>query len=231
MGGGAVTTVDQQLLQTTPAGKYDKLIEVFDTVVFADHSERKRCLVFVNAKDTAKWLDENLYAKSFDTGALHGNLTQEERENNLARFRNGQIEIMVATDVAARGLDIEKINIVINYDFPQDIDTYVHRIGRSGRIGNRGTAVSFVAVDENGTCLENVANLQKLQGIIKDANGQLPEWFDNLLMGAGESWNTWDSKWGGKDLRGAWNQEEKTEGDGWTSYKSWEKADSNSWQN
>merc|ERR1712157_433520 len=56
--GGAVSTVDQQLMQTTPAGKYDKLIEVFDTVVFADHSERKRCLVFVNAKDTAKWLDE-----------------------------------------------------------------------------------------------------------------------------------------------------------------------------
>merc|ERR1740121_3296610 len=65
--GGAASTVNQSLLQVTPTTKYDKLIEVFDTVVFADHSERKRCIVFVNSKDTAKWLDEQLYAKSFDT--------------------------------------------------------------------------------------------------------------------------------------------------------------------
>merc|ERR1712217_179749 len=227
--GGAVNTVNQNLIQVTPQDKYEKLIEIFDTQVFADHSTRKRCLVFVNAKDTAKWLDEQLYAKSFDTGALHGNLTQDEREKNLTRFRNGEIEIMVATDVAARGLDIEKIEFIINFDFPQDIDTYVHRIGRSGRIGNRGNAYSFIACDENGACVENLANLQKLKGIMTENKIEIPDWFDNILTGTSAgSWDTsWDNKWGGKDVRGSWTAEKKDD-QHWDGYQHWDKANNTS---
>merc|ERR1712217_857539 len=95
-------------------------------------------------------------------GALHGNLDQEEREKNLTRFRHGEIEIMVATDVAARGLDIERITHVINFDFPQDIDTYVHRIGRSGRIGNRGDAFRF----QNGSTPSSATTPQEVGEIL-----------------------------------------------------------------
>merc|ERR1719482_1666674 len=143
-----------------PTEKFAKLIEVLDEF-HASKQDGERCVVFVNAKATAKWLDEQLYEKHFDTGALHGDLTQEERERNLGRFRNGEIDVMVATDVAARGLDIEKVSMVVNYDMPDNVDTYVHRIGRSGRIGNRGQAITFIATDENGQAYENIEVLRK----------------------------------------------------------------------
>merc|ERR1712100_797931 len=93
---------------------------------FASEERGKKMLVFVNSKDTARWLDEQLYANKFESGALHGDLDQYKREENLNRFRKGEIEILIATDVAARGLDIAKVDTVINYDFGSDIDTYVH---------------------------------------------------------------------------------------------------------
>jgi len=160
--GGAVNTVQQSLVKVEPREKYEVLIHKLDE--FYENRENKgRCLIFVNAKDTAKWLDEQLYNKSIDTGALHGNLTQEERERNLNRFRSGEIDVMVATDVAARGLDIDNVSHVINYDFPQDIDTYVHRIGRTGRIGNKGEAITFIACDGGlNSTVENVDVLRKL---------------------------------------------------------------------
>jgi len=203
--GGAVNTVEQTLVKVTPKDKYEKLIEVLDTF-FEDRDKGKRCLIFVNAKDTAKWLDEQLYEKHIDTGALHGNLTQAEREKNLKRFRSGEIDVMVATDVAARGLDIENVSIVVNYDFPQDIETYVHRIGRTGRIGNKGTSITFVAVNEwdSNSPLEQMGVLQSLLKIMRDAKSQVPEWLQGLIdsgaSGGDHGKDSWGS-WGGKDHR------------------------------
>jgi len=211
--GGAVDTVSQRLEQVQPAEKYGKLIEVLDDF-FQNREDKERCLVFVNAKDTAKWLDEQLYEKHFDTGALHGNLNQQERETNLTRFRSGEMDVMVATDVAARGLDIEKVSLVVNYDFPDSVDTYVHRIGRSGRIGNRGQAVTFISTDENGGSFENVDLLRKLQSIMRDARSTVPEWLDSAIDpktgGYGGGSNNYGggndggwSNWGGRDMRGS----------------------------
>eukprot|EP00746_Dinoflagellata_sp_MGD_P139874 gnl/MRDRNA2_/MRDRNA2_73236_c0_seq1.p1 gnl/MRDRNA2_/MRDRNA2_73236_c0~~gnl/MRDRNA2_/MRDRNA2_73236_c0_seq1.p1 ORF type:complete len:632 (+),score=130.55 gnl/MRDRNA2_/MRDRNA2_73236_c0_seq1:117-2012(+) len=204
--GGAVNTVDQTLVKVTPKDKYEKLIEVLDKF-FEDRDKGKRCLIFVNAKDTAKWLDEQLYEKHIDTGALHGNLTQAEREKNLKRFRTGEIDVMVATDVAARGLDIENVSIVVNYDFPQDIDTYVHRIGRTGRIGNKGMSITFVAVQDwdTNTPLEQLEVLRSLLKVMKDAHSAIPDWLQPLIEsaasgGGGDGKDSWGS-WGGKDHR------------------------------
>jgi len=148
-----------------------------------------------------------LYDKHFDTGALHGNLTQEEREANLRRFRAGEIEVMVATDVAARGLDIEKVAMVINYDMPDNVDTYVHRIGRSGRIGNRGQAITFIATNENGEAYENVEVLRKLHGIMRDAKSDVPDWLESTVdpnaQTAASAQDSW-SGWGGRDMRSSW---------------------------
>jgi len=206
--GGAVTTVTQTLQKVQPTQKYEKLIEILDQF-YSNRQQDSRCLVFVNAKDTAKWLDEQLYDKNYDTGALHGNLDQSEREANLKKFRQGHIDVMVATDVAARGLDIEKVDLIVNYDMPNEVATYVHRIGRSGRIGNRGAAVTFIAVDDNDKAFENVDILEKLLTIMKDAGSAIPDWLEEQLQNK-DSWgdnkgdkggkDAWSS-WGGKDMR------------------------------
>lgn len=204
--GGACESVIQKLEKVPPAEKYGKLIEILDNY-FQTKQEGERCLIFVNAKDTAKWLDEQLYEKHFDTGALHGNLTQEERENNLRRFRSGEIGVMVATDVAARGLDIEKVGMVINYDMPDSVDTYVHRIGRSGRIGNRGQAITFIATDENDHCFEKPDILVKLHGIMRDAKSDVPDWLETCADPSAPAQatdnNSW-ANWGGRDMRASW---------------------------
>eukprot|EP00401_Gymnodinium_catenatum_P038431 CAMPEP_0117496148 /NCGR_PEP_ID=MMETSP0784-20121206/20503_1 /TAXON_ID=39447 /ORGANISM="" /LENGTH=691 /DNA_ID=CAMNT_0005291101 /DNA_START=1 /DNA_END=2077 /DNA_ORIENTATION=+ len=208
--GGATDTVEQELVKVMPKDKFAKLTETLDKFFetrdsISDHQERKpRALVFTNAKDTAKFLDEQLYEMKIDTGALHGNLTQLEREQNLNRFRAGQIDVMIATDVASRGLDIENVALVVNYDMPAEIDSYIHRIGRTGRIGNTGKALTFISCDEYDCCLENVAVLKNLSRVMTDSRSTMPDWLDSLIetttaskLGGSSSWN-----WGGKDVRG-----------------------------
>jgi len=210
--GGAVDTVSQRLMKVQPSEKYGKLIEVLDEF-FSKREAGDKCLVFANSKDTCKFMDEQLYEKHFDTGALHGNLTQEERETNLRRYRNGEIDVMVATDVAARGLDIEKVALVVNFDLPDSVDTYVHRIGRSGRIGNRGQAITFIATDENDKAYENLDVLKKLHGIMRDARSDVPDWLETTVD-PNAGWNSGDnngnnggwSSWGGKDMR-SWDHQ------------------------
>mmetsp|Transcript_31775 Transcript_31775/g.94430 ORF Transcript_31775/g.94430 Transcript_31775/m.94430 type:complete len:303 (-) Transcript_31775:77-985(-) len=201
--GGAVKTVEQRLEQVQTKQKFEKLMEILDAFFMCREGEH-RCLVFTNAKDTAKWLDEQLWELKINTGALHGNLTQQDREANLKKFRNGDIDVMVATDVASRGLDIEKVSYVINYDMPTDIDCYVHRIGRTGRIGNRGVAITFISCDESGTSLENVATLKELLRIMRDAGSKSPDWLAGLIE-AGDARKASYVDWGGKDMRGTWD--------------------------
>jgi ATP-dependent RNA helicase DeaD len=82
--------------------------------------------------------------RGYDADALHGDMTQRERDNVMERFRKGNVTILAATDLAARGLDIEMVSHVFNFDLPEDPDSYVHRIGRTGRAGRDGIAISFV---------------------------------------------------------------------------------------
>ena len=103
-----------------------------------------RTIVFVETKRAAEQLEDFLYRSSIPATSIHGDRTQREREDALASFRAGRTPVLVATDVAARGLDIPNVVHVINYDFPGDIDDYVHRIGRTGRAGHNGLATSFL---------------------------------------------------------------------------------------
>jgi ATP-dependent RNA helicase DeaD len=93
-------------------------------------------------------LDERLSELDYRVKAIHGDMPQSKREKVLKDFRDDKIEILIATDVAARGLDIDDISYVINYDMPDDVDTYIHRIGRTGRAGKEGIAISFVTSEE-----------------------------------------------------------------------------------
>lgn len=231
--GGAVDTVRQELKKVSTKQKYEQLFEVLDDF-FLNRQEnaqgsKERTLVFVNAKDTARWLDEQLHEKNYDTGALHGDLTQEERETNLKRFRSGEIDVMIATDVAARGLDIEHVGLVVNYDMPQQIDSYVHRIGRTGRIGNEGKAVTFIACDEMGTCVEKEDVVNKLLGIMRDVNCEIPSWFEEIVQGLSQgSWgntSSWKDSWNSKDARQDWsNGKDNNGGGGGGTWDNWNKG-------
>jgi ATP-dependent RNA helicase DeaD len=105
-------------------------------------------LVFTRTKQATVELAEKLEARGFSAAPLNGDIPQPQRERTVARLKAGQIDIVVATDVAARGLDVERIGHVVNYDVPYDTESYVHRIGRTGRAGRKGEAILFIAPRE-----------------------------------------------------------------------------------
>lgn len=113
-------------------------------------TEVEQALVFTAMKRTAGELTNSLVIKGFTAGALHGDMQQKERTRTLNRLREGSLRVLVATDVAARGIDVPGINLVVNYDAPRLAQEYVHRIGRTGRAGRAGVAVTFLGRDDRG---------------------------------------------------------------------------------
>ena len=117
-------------------------------------------LIFARTRLAVDELTEALGGRGYDTAALHGGLVQEQRDRVMSRFRDGAIQVLVATDVAARGLDIEQVSHVVNYDVPSDPEAYLHRIGRTGRAGRKGVAVTLVEPREQ-RLLRNIERLMK----------------------------------------------------------------------
>ena len=137
-----VTSVKQVVYRTHALNK----VEVVSRILQAH--ERGRTIIFTRTKRTAARVAEDLSARGFATASLHGDLGQGAREQALRAFRHGKVDVLVATDVAARGIDVDDVTHVINYQCPEDEKIYVHRIGRTGRAGNSGTAVTFVDWDD-----------------------------------------------------------------------------------
>ncbi|CAM9318730.1 unnamed protein product [Scytosiphon promiscuus] len=131
--------IDQRVLWMTEAQKKTKVVELLRA-----HDKDDRVLVFINTKKNADMLGRQLEQAGFSTVVLHGGKTQDQREENLESFRDGVYTVLVATDVASRGLDIPDVKEVINYELPSKIETYCHRIGRTGRAGKDGIATSFL---------------------------------------------------------------------------------------
>jgi ATP-dependent RNA helicase DDX3X len=134
--GSTTDYITQKILYVEDCDKKAKLVDRLNAV-------DGLTLVFVETKRLADHLEEFLYTKQFPVVSIHGDRSQREREASLEMFRSGEARIMVATDVAARGLDVKEIKHVVNYDFPHDINDYVHRIGRTGRCGAEGLATAF----------------------------------------------------------------------------------------
>ncbi len=137
-----VNTVKQVIYRVHAMNK----VEVVSRILQAEG--RGRTVIFCRTKRTAARLGEDLTARGFAVGSLHGDLGQGAREQALRAFRNGKVDVLVATDVAARGIDVDDVTHVINYQCPEDEKIYIHRIGRTGRAGNSGTAVTFVDWDD-----------------------------------------------------------------------------------
>ncbi|WP_147062108.1 DEAD/DEAH box helicase [Knoellia locipacati] len=134
--------ITQRYLFCSYPQKIDALTRILEVENF------EGMIVFVRTKNETEMLAEKLRARGFSATAINGDIAQAQRERTVAQLKSGKLDILVATDVAARGLDVERISHVVNYDIPTDTESYVHRIGRTGRAGRSGDAISFVTPRE-----------------------------------------------------------------------------------
>jgi ATP-dependent RNA helicase RhlE len=147
-----VDEVDHQFIPVSVHSKVEALIELLE-------KDRELTLVFVRTKRGADRLVRKLQAKGLRAESLHGDMSQPARQRALARFESGKADVLVATDVAARGLDLERISHVVNYDPPEDDKAYVHRVGRTARAGRSGTGVTLVTAEQQGDISRMAARL------------------------------------------------------------------------
>ncbi len=152
-------TVTEKVYRVSDREKTDVLIDILKNYGEGG-SAMQQVLVFVNAKITCRRLSRTLERVGINTDAIHGDKTQEERQAALEGFKTGAIHVLVATDVAARGLDIKELPYVINYDVPFNAEDYVHRIGRTGRAGQHGLAIMLTTADD-ARLVEAVEKLTK----------------------------------------------------------------------
>ncbi|KAL7446346.1 hypothetical protein ACHAXH_008698 [Discostella pseudostelligera] len=154
--------VTQTINVCTDADKYRNLLRYLKENL----THKDRVLVFVETKKGCDMLTRSLRMDGFQARAMHGDKSQEERDWVLKEFKSCQATLLVATDVAARGLDVDDIRMVVNFDFPNDTETYIHRIGRTGRAGKKGVAVSFFVAEKNGRMAKDIIGILNRTGQI-----------------------------------------------------------------
>jgi ATP-dependent RNA helicase UAP56/SUB2 len=140
----------QYFVQLDENAKNRKLVDLLDALEF------NQVVIFVRSVSRASELNKLLADCNFPSISIHGGMKQEERIDRYKKFKDFQSRIMVATDIFGRGIDIERVNVVINYDMPENSDTYLHRVGRAGRFGTKGLAISFVSSKDDGNVLNDV---------------------------------------------------------------------------
>jgi superfamily II DNA/RNA helicase len=140
----------QYFVQLNDIEKNRKLVDLLDALEF------NQVVIFVRSVNRCTELNKLLVDCNFPSIAIHGGLKQEERIEKYKKFKDFQSRIMVATNIFGRGIDIERVNVVVNYDMPENADTYLHRVGRAGRFGTKGLAISLVSSEEDGKVLNEV---------------------------------------------------------------------------
>lgn len=190
--GGANESVTQTIVQIKNSEKGQALIKIMGEDVHGaplnDGELVPLTMVFCGMKKSCNWIVEKLRSSGVSAGCINGDMEQWERSQTLKEFKSGTIRALVATDVAARGLDIPAVARVINYDLPGNIDDYVHRIGRTGRIGNRGLAIGFFVLesedgrDQAGRPMDmhNINLAPQLVETLASANAEVPEWLEQV---------------------------------------------------
>ncbi|EIM19131.1 DEAD-domain-containing protein [Wallemia mellicola] len=122
--------------------KLDTLADLYETVTIT------QAVIFCNSRRRVDWLTEQLSARDFTVSAMHGDMDQNQRETIMKEFRSGSSRVLITTDLLARGIDVQQVSLVINYDLPASRENYIHRIGRGGRFGRKGVAINFVTEDD-----------------------------------------------------------------------------------
>ncbi|KAM6892904.1 putative ATP-dependent RNA helicase DDX4 [Lycodopsis pacificus] len=171
--GGACSDVEQTFIQVTKFSKREQLVDILKT------TGTERTMVFVETKRQADFIAALLCQEMVPTTSIHGDREQREREQALADFRFGKCPVLVATSVAARGLDIPDVQHVVNYDLPNNVDEYVHRIGRTGRCGNIGRAVSFYDPDTDCQLARSLVT------VLSKAQQEVPSWLEESALSSG----------------------------------------------
>ncbi|KAH9605764.1 hypothetical protein KSS87_012184 [Heliosperma pusillum] len=122
--------------------KFDTLCDLYDTLTIT------QAVIFCNTKRKVDWLTEKMRSNNFTVSSMHGEMPQKERDAIMGEFRSAHTRVLITTDVWARGIDVQQVSLVINYDLPNNRELYIHRIGRSGRFGRKGVAINFVKNDD-----------------------------------------------------------------------------------
>jgi superfamily II DNA/RNA helicase len=138
--------------------------------ILQDLPDKARVVIFANTKRRVDYLEKGLWDEGLGTTSIHGDKQQQERDKALRMFIAGERPIMIATDVAARGLDIKGVTHVINFDMARDVESYIHRIGRTGRAGELGASITFWNPDYDKECTPALIK------IARDAQQEVPEW-------------------------------------------------------
>lgn len=157
-----VSSIDQQVINLTKKEKYKSLLKVISKI-------DGLIMVFMKTKRETKRITKNLQDENYKAGFMNGDLPQRKRERVLSNFTKGKIKILIATDIASRGIDISNIRLVINYDIPEIPEDYVHRIGRTARAGKDGKAISFITGGDGGKW-KRIQNLIKKNDVINKKN-------------------------------------------------------------
>ena len=122
--------------------KFETLTDLYETVTIT------QAVIFCNTRRKVDWLTEQLHSQEFTVSAMHGDMDQQQREVIMREFRSGSSRVLITTDLLARGIDVQQVSLVINYDMPANRENYIHRIGRGGRFGRKGVAINFVTEDD-----------------------------------------------------------------------------------
>jgi len=128
--------------------KLDTLCDLYDTLNIT------QAVIFCNTRRKVDWLTDKMKSREFTVSSTHGDIGQKERDVILNEFRTGSSRVLITTDLLARGIDVQQVSLVINYDLPRNLENYIHRIGRSGRFGRKGVAINFVTSDDTRTLRE-----------------------------------------------------------------------------
>jgi ATP-dependent RNA helicase len=124
--------------------KFETLCDLYDTLTIT------QAVIFCNTRAKVEWLGKKMRENNFTVSMMHGDMPQKEREAIMEEFRGGTSRVLITTDVWARGIDVQQVSLVINYDLPSNRENYIHRIGRSGRYGRKGVAINFVTEADVG---------------------------------------------------------------------------------
>jgi ATP-dependent RNA helicase RhlE len=155
-------TIQQYVYYTNKSSKKDLLYHILD------NKNIEQVLLFSRTKHGANKIVTNLKKHKISSAAIHGDKAQNQRQKALSEFKDGKLRVLVATDIAARGIDIDKLKYVINYDVPNESETYVHRIGRSGRAGEEGVSISLCEPEENAWVKDIEKLINKKIDVISD---------------------------------------------------------------
>jgi translation initiation factor 4A len=122
--------------------KFETLCDLYETLTIT------QAIIYCNTRRKVDWLTDKMGQRDFTVSSMHGDMTGQERELIMKEFRSGSSRVLITTDLLARGIDVQQVSLVINYDLPANRENYIHRIGRSGRFGRKGVAINFVTVDD-----------------------------------------------------------------------------------